>query len=150
MPLELLSLPLPLLLVALATVLVLLLLSLILSLEAVLDDIRISLCQREVFRNRRQGVLGHVLDLLFFRYDNRISYLKETALDLVTTQLIAMLGLVLDSVNMTLSMHVAVPLTNLLNGIVSWRWRSMRALLPHAWYGGELDASIQTIRVTFY
>ena len=69
MPLELLSLPLlslplPLLLVALATVLVLLLLSLILSLEAVLDDIRISLCQREVFRNGRQGVLGHVLDLL--------------------------------------------------------------------------------------
>ena len=72
-----LSLPLPLLLITLATVLVLLLLSLILPLEAALDDIRISLRQREVFRNGRQGVIGHVLNLLIVSFSDSIAYLIE-------------------------------------------------------------------------
>jgi len=60
---ELVSQKLPLLLIALATVLVLLLPRLELPLEALLNDPGIGLRLREVTGNRRQSVLGHVLDL---------------------------------------------------------------------------------------
>ena len=138
MPLELLSLPLPLLLIALATVLVLLLLSLVLSLEAVLDDIRICLRQREVLRNGRQGLLRHWLDLYYVRYGDGIAYLiEETGLDLVATNLFSVPDPVLELVQTALTLHLTIALADPLNNIIAGRGRSVRDdIAPHlSWCG---------------